>query len=109
MQSVIPALSGRLVSVRYIKKKDENIWIRKRRKIFGEGKYLDHGGDEERRRGELSGKGKTRSSEMIITPDINNHIRSLDYHLDRQDPERRGGDGRRGAALLTPFVARLWN
>ena len=53
--------------------------------------------------------GKTRSSEMIIAPDINNHIRSLNYHLDRQGPDRRGGDGRRGAALLTPFVTRLWN
>ena len=43
MQSDIPALSGRLVSVSYIKKErkyldkkaEENIW---RRKIFGEGR-----------------------------------------------------------------------
>ena len=70
---------------------------------------MDHGGDEKRRRGLSSGKGKTRSSEIIVAPDINNHIRSLNYHLDRQGPERRGGDGRRRAALLTPFVTRLWN
>ena len=61
----------------YLKKEAEkNIW---KRKIFGEEKKtLGPRGRRRTEQEEIFGKGKTRSSEMNIAEDINNHLRSLD-------------------------------
>ena len=58
------------------KEAEKNIW---RRKIFGEEtKTFGPRGRRRTEQEEIFGKGKTRSSEMNIALDINNHLRSLD-------------------------------